>query len=97
MNNPDVYDTSDMGDWYRLGYKTAYDLMKYHGVRSVIGADPKDFMPLPFYQMPDTDKYDMWEKGWVDGFGDAEVHLAESCTCYPGMCPQGCEPACPVC
>lgn len=20
-----------------------------------------------------------------------------SCICYPGMCPQGCEPACPYC
>lgn len=23
--------------------------------------------------------------------------VAAQCICYPGMCPQGCEPACPAC
>lgn len=23
--------------------------------------------------------------------------MSSDCICYPGMCPQGCEPACPVC
>lgn len=41
--------------------------------------------------------------GWRNPFAGAAMPwqcgcvVEQSCICYPGECPQGCEPACPRC
>jgi len=53
---------------------------------------------------PELEDCPSWEKRtqetierWSGNVPFADMTPKPTCICYPGMCPQGCEPACPAC